>query len=220
MKFSELVPPEIVNYVRDVTLRENDIQRRLREETEEKTGSRSVMVSSPEQQQFIALILKLYGAKKCIEVGTFTGYSALCTALAIPDDGKVIACDVSEEWTNIGKKYWKEACVDHKIDLRLGPGTETLDELLKAEAGTYDYAFIDADKPNYDAYYERLLKLVRKGGLIAIDNVLWSGKVVDESVTDEETVALRNLNRKIKDDKRVEIAMTTIADGVTFCRVL
>jgi predicted O-methyltransferase YrrM len=219
MKFSALVPKEIVNYVRDVSLRENDVQRRLREETEEKTGSRSAMVSSPEQQQLTMLILKLYGAKKCVEVGTFTGYSALCNALAIPGDGKVVACDVSEEWTNIGKKYWKEAGVDHKIDLRLGPGIETLDELIKTEAGTFDYAFIDADKVNYYNYYERLLKLVRKGGLIAIDNVLWSGKVCDDCATDEDTVALRELNKKLKDDDRVELAMATIADGVTFLLV-
>jgi predicted O-methyltransferase YrrM len=187
MKFSELVPSDVVHYVRDVSLRESDVQKRLRDETEERTGNRSVMVSSPEQQQFIQLLLKLYGAKKCLEVGTFTGYSALCVALAIPEDGKIITCDVSEEWASIGKPYWQEAGVDRKIDLRLGPGTETLDELLKTEAGTFDYAFIDADKVNYDEYYERCLKLVRKGGLIAIDNVLWSGKVTDESVQDPET---------------------------------
>lgn len=218
MKSSQFIPAPIVEYVRNSCLHETDIQKRLREETDQKT-QRSVMISSPEQQQLIQIILKLFGAKKCIEIGTFTGYSALCVAMAIPDDGKIVSCDVSQEWTDIGKKYWKEAGVDHKIDLRLAPATETLDELLKTEAGTYDYAFIDADKVNYKHYYERCLKLVRKGGLIAIDNVLWSGKVVDQSVQDEDTVVLRELNEHLKNDNRVEIAMTTIADGVTFALV-
>ncbi|KAL0481440.1 O-methyltransferase [Acrasis kona] len=218
-KISSLVSEEVVHYVRAHSGPEIDILRRLREETAEKTQRFSGMVSSPEQQQLMKIILKLYGAKKCIELGTFTGYSALCTALTIPEDGIVIACDVSEEWTSIGKKYWKEAGVDHKIDLRLAPGTETLDALLEKEAGTFDYAFIDADKVGYDSYYERCLKLVRKNGLIAIDNVLWSGKVLDESVNDDDTVALKALNEKIKSDDRVEVAMTTISDGVTFLLV-
>jgi caffeoyl-CoA O-methyltransferase len=219
MKFSNLVSAPVVNYVRDISLREGDVQRRLREETEERTGGRSVMISSPEQQQLIQLLLKLYGAKKCIEVGVFTGYSALCVALAIPDDGKIVALDVSEEWTSIGKPYWKEAGVEHKVDLRIAPATETLAELIKTEAGTYDYAFIDADKSNYDTYYESCLKLVRKGGLIALDNMFRGGNVLDESIVDEDTVTIRNLNKKIKNDDRVDIAVATIADGVTFVRV-
>ena len=155
------------------------------------TAVRTMQIG-PEQGQFMALLAKLINAKRCIEIGVFTGYSTLVVALALPDDGRIVACDVSEEWTSIGQRYWKEAGVDHKIDLRLQPALRTLDSLIAAgESGSYDYAFIDADKPNYDAYYERVLQLLRPGGLILIDNVLWSGRVADPNANDPDTTAFK-----------------------------
>ena len=175
------------------------------------------MQISPEQGQFMQLLAQLLGAKRCIEVGVFTGYSSLAVALALPPKGKIIACDVSDEWTSIARKFWKRAGVEAKIDLRLAPATKTLDQLLlEGGAGKYDFAFIDADKSNYAKYYERCLKLLRRGGLIAIDNTLWSGRVADLSVTDADTVALRALNKKIQRDKRV--AMSQLQIGRASCR--
>jgi caffeoyl-CoA O-methyltransferase len=177
------------------------------------------MQIGPEQGQFMALLAKLIGARRCLEIGVFTGYSSLVVALALPNDGKIVACDVSEEWTAIARRYWTLAGVDHKIDLRLRRATRTLDELIEAgESGSYDYAFIDADKTSYDAYYERVLTLLRPGGLILIDNVLWSGKVADPAVNDADTVALRELNAKVHRDERVDASLVGIGDGLLLAR--
>jgi predicted O-methyltransferase YrrM len=159
----------------------------------------------------MALLVKLAGAKRCLEIGTYTGYSALAVALALPKDGRIICCDISEEWTAIGKPFWKKAGVEKKIDLRIAPALETLKKLK----GPFDFVFIDADKENYLNYYERCLKLVRRGGLIAIDNVLWSGEVANEKAQDATTVALRKFNDKLHKDKRVDLVMLSIGDGVT-----
>jgi caffeoyl-CoA O-methyltransferase len=161
------------------------------------------------------LLIKLIGAVKTLEVGVFTGYSSLCAALALPPHGRIMACDVSEEWTAVARRYWKEAGVDGKITLKLAPAVETLDALIvDGQAGTFDFAFIDADKENYDNYYERALKLVRKGGLIVFDNMLWYGKVADPSVQDAETVALRALNEKLHSDDRVFNSLIAVGDGM------
>jgi caffeoyl-CoA O-methyltransferase len=174
------------------------------------------MQISPEQGQFMRLLIQLIGAKKTLEVGVFTGYSSLSVALALPADGKIIACDVSEEFTAIARRYWQEARVAEKIDLRLAPALETLDELLATgQAKTFDFAFIDADKENYDAYYERSLQLIRPGGLIAIDNVLWSGRIADPHIQDESTQAIRALNQKLRNDERVTLSLIPIGDGLT-----
>jgi predicted O-methyltransferase YrrM len=169
-----------------------------------------------EQGQFLHLLVQLIGAKKTIEVGVFTGYSTLWTAMALPEDGYVVACDTSEEWTAIAQRYWKEAGVAHKIDLRLAPATQTLDHLLaESYANSFDFAFIDADKENYLNYYERALQLVRPGGLIAIDNVLRSGEVIDPAIQEPGTVAIRELNRRLRDDQRITLSMLPLADGLT-----
>lgn len=174
------------------------------------------MQIAPDQGQFMALLIQLIGAKKALEVGVFTGYSSLCIALALPSDGKLIACDISEEYTSIAKRYWKKACVTDRIDLRIAPALETLDQLLAdGQANTFDFAFIDADKENYSNYYERALQLVRPGGLIAVDNVLWGGAVADPSVQDESTQAIRAFNQKLQWDERVSLSLVTIADGLT-----
>jgi predicted O-methyltransferase YrrM len=208
---------ELRNYLHSVSLRDTDVQRRLREATAPLAMAR--MQISPEQGQFFQLLIELTGARRCIEVGVFTGYSALCVAMALPPEGKLIACDVSDEWTSIGRPFWEEAGVAGKIDLRLAPAVETLDALLaQGQAGSFDFAFIDADKSNYDAYYERLLQLLRPGGLIAIDNVLWGGRVIDPEAQDEDTVALRALNQKIHGDQRVTVSMVPIGDGLTLAR--
>ena len=202
------------DYVRSLSLRENDILRRLREETERLPEVS--MQTMAEQCQLIALLAIAIGARRTIEVGVFTGYSALWTALALPQDGSVLACDVSEQWTSIARRYWREAGVEHKIDLRLAPALQTLD-LVLAEGGqnTFDFAYIDADKANYDNYYERVLALVRPRGLILVDNVLWSGKVADDTILDKDTVALRAFNRKLSVDQRVELSMLPMGDGLT-----
>ncbi len=166
----------------------------------------------------MALLVKLIGATRTLEIGSFTGYSALSVALALPVEGRVVALDISRDFTDRARTYWKDAGVDGKIELRLGPAVETLDSMIAANEGPFDFAFIDADKPNYDAYYERVLKLLRPGGLIAIDNVLWSGAVADPAINDESTVALRALNAKIHDDTRVDMALATIGDGVMLAR--
>ena len=208
---------ELYAYLLDVSLRESPVMRRLREETASLEQAR--MQIGPDQAQFMALLVELLGARYALEVGTFTGYSALAVALALPDDGRLVACDVSEEWTAIGRRYWKEAGVAQKIDLRLAPAIDTLDGLLaEGRAGTFDFAFIDADKEGYDAYYERALELIRTGGLIALDNTLWEGKVLDAAVTDPDTSAIRALNRKLTGDERVTLSLVPVGDGLTLAR--
>ena len=205
---------QLYNYLLSVSLREPEILGRLRQETA--NHPRSGMQISPEQGQFMSLLVQLIAAKKTLEVGVFTGYSSLSIALALPADGQIIACDVSEEFTAIARRYWQEAGVADKIDLRLAPALQTLDELLAAgQAETFDFAFIDADKENSDGYYERSLQLVRPGGLIAIDNVLWSGQVADEQNQDESTQAIRALNEKLHHDERISLSLVPIADGLT-----
>jgi predicted O-methyltransferase YrrM len=213
-----LLPEAVDQYLTRTMVRETPVQQKLRAETS-KLAEAGMQIGA-DQGQFFALLVRAIGAKRALEIGTFTGYSALAVAAALPDDGKLVACDVSEEWTRIGKRHWQEAGVAHKIDLRIAPAAETLAQLLaEGGAGTFDFAFIDADKPGYDAYYEACLKLIRKNGLIAIDNVLWSGKVADDAVTDESTVALRTLNSKIAADPRVEACLLTVGDGVMLVRV-
>jgi predicted O-methyltransferase YrrM len=167
----------------------------------------------------LALLIHLIGARRALEIGTFTGYSALAVAAALPEDGKLVACDVSEKWTSIARRYWEEAGLSQRIELHLGPATETLAQLLRnGAAGSFDFAFIDADKTNYDAYYETCLQLLRPGGLIALDNVLWGGAVANSSAHDPDTAALRALNMKIRDDTRVESCLLTVGDGVMLAR--
>jgi predicted O-methyltransferase YrrM len=197
--------------------REHPVLAKLRKATEAMPNS-SMQIAA-EQGQLLAMLVKLIGAKRTIEVGTFCGYSALWVALALPPDGKVIACDINAEWTAIGKRHWNEAGVADKIDLRLAPAAETLAELEKAgQSGRFDFVFIDADKSGYDDYYERALRLVRPGGAIVFDNVLWSGRVTDPSVRDADTKALRALNAKIAADARVDKVMLPIGDGMTVVR--
>lgn len=203
----------LYDYLLAHSLREHPEQAALREAT--RAHPRARMQISPEQGQFMALLVKLLGARRCIEIGVFTGYSALSVALALPEDGRILACDISDEYTCIGKPYWQRAGVAHKIDLQLAPAIETLDARLQAgEAGTYDFAFIDADKIGYDAYYECCLTLLRTGGLIAIDNVLWGGDVA-RPARDEDTRALQALNDKLHRDERIDLAMLPIGDGLT-----
>jgi predicted O-methyltransferase YrrM len=204
----------LYDYLLSVSLREPEILLKLREETARHPMSQ--MQIAPEQGQFMALLVQLMGATKTLEVGVFTGYSALTVALALPENGQVVACDVSEEFTAIARRYWEMAGVASKIDLRVAPATETLDRLLaEGQAETFDFAFIDADKSNYGTYYEQALQLVRPGGLILIDNVLWSGRVADGQVQDTRTEAIRAFNRKLHEDQRVTLSMVAIADGLT-----
>lgn len=207
----------LYEYMIDVSLRESPLLLALREETAELT-QRSMQIS-PEQGQFMALLVRLIGARRCLEVGVFTGYSSLATALALPDDGRVIACDVSKEWTAVARRYWQRAGVEHKIDLRLAPATGTLDALIVGgHGGTFDFAFVDADKTNYLAYYERTLVLLRAGGLILIDNTLWSGRVADPEIADADTVALRHFNEVLHRDQRVDLSLLPLGDGLTLAR--
>lgn len=211
------LPDFIDKYIVDTTLRDTPVLRDLREETAKMPAAR--MQTGPDQVQFMQLLVRLIGARRCIEVGVFTGYSALGVALALPDDGCIVACDVSEEYTSIARRYWERAGVADKIDLYLAPATQTLDALLQAgEAGRYDFAYIDADKTGYDAYYERCLQLVRPNGLITIDNVLWGGDVAAPDVADEDTVALRKLNEKIGRDDRVDASLLPLGDGLMIVR--
>lgn len=208
---------DLYDYLLQVSLREPPLLARLREET--KDVPFAGMQISPEQGQFMRLLVELIGARRTLEVGTYTGYSALAVALSLPPDGQVIACDISDEYTSVGRPYWAEAGVADKIDLRLAPAVETLDTLI-AEGGadSFDFAFIDADKTNYATYYERALVLVRQGGLIAIDNVLWDGAVVDPADESEDTLAIRALNAALTDDERVSLSMVPIGDGLTLAR--
>ena len=201
-------------YMRSVTLREPEILRRLREETVDLPSS-SCQISA-EQGQFMALLMHLIGARRTIEIGVYTGYSALVVAQALPDDGRIIACDINEEWTAIARRYWREAGVDRKIDLRIGRALNTLDDLIaNGEGGRFDFIFIDADKTNYKNYYERALVLVRPGGLIAVDNVLWYGRVIDPAFDDPDTRAIRAFNAQLKGDDRVWLSMLPVRDGLT-----
>ncbi len=213
------VTDTLYDYLLSVSSREPEILARLRQETAERTGDRRGMQIAPDQGQFMALLVRLMRARKTLEIGVFTGYSSLVVALALPEDGRIVACDVSEEWTSIARRYWEEAGVASKIDLRLAPALESLDALVGAgEAGTFDFAFIDADKGNYAAYYERSLALLRPGGLVAVDNTLWSGKVADPSVDDPDTVSMRAFNEKLHGDDRVDLGLLSIGDGLTLAR--
>jgi predicted O-methyltransferase YrrM len=206
------VPENVSRYIAEHAVREAPVLRELRKATA--SVKWSGMQIGADQGNLMALLVKLMGAKRCLEIGTYTGYSALAVALALPKDGKLICCDISEEWTSIGKPFWKKAGVEKKIDLRIAPALETLKKLK----GPFDFVFIDADKENYLNYYERCLKLVRRGGLIAIDNVLWSGEVANEKAQDATTLALRNFNDKLHKDERVDLVMLSIGDGVTLAR--
>jgi caffeoyl-CoA O-methyltransferase len=211
------VTDRIYDYLVRVTLREPESMARLRAETMQLPLAR--MQIAPEQGQFMGLLVELIGARRTIEVGVFTGYSSLAVALALPADGRIVACDVSEEWTAIGRRYWQEAGVADKIDLHLRPAVQTLDELIgRNEAGSFDFAFIDADKDNYVAYYEKCLELLRPGGLIAIDNALWSGDVADPTNTDTDTIAIREVNAKVSKDPRVTMSLVPIGDGLLLAR--
>ena len=209
----------LYDYVLEASLREHPLLAELRSATRDHPHAQ--MQISPEQGQLLTLLVKLIGARLTIEVGVFTGYSALAVALALPDDGRILACDVSDEFTRVGKPFWKRAGVSDKIDLVLEPALTTLDARLAAgEAGRYDFAFIDADKTNYDGYYERCLRLLRTGGLIAIDNTLWSGRVAEpvDPAQDADTAALQALNLKLRDDSRVDMSLLPIGDGLTLAR--
>jgi len=208
------IDEKVRKYLLDHSLREPPAAAELRAVTAKLPYAG--MQISPEQGQLMALLVQAVGARRAIEIGTFTGYSALWVALALPPDGKLVCCDVSAEWTAVGKPYWEKAGVAGKIDLRIAPALETLDRLLaEGGAGAYDFAFIDADKTGYDAYYERCLQLLRRAGLIAIDNVLWGGDVANPKKRSADTLALRALNKKIHGDERVTLSMLPVGDGVT-----
>ena len=212
--WANITPGALSDYVDANWLRESPLKRRLRDETAKMP--RAGMQISAHQGQQIGLLARTVGARLAIEVGTFTGYSSLCIAEALPTDGKLYCCDVSTEWTAIARRYWQEAGLDGRIELTIAPAIQTLDRLLtQGLAGKADLAFIDADKENYDAYYERCLKLVRSGGLILVDNVLWGGSVADPADNDADTKAIRALNAKLKADDRVDLALFAVGDGMT-----
>jgi len=209
-----ILDEKLREYLLNVSVKESEILRELREETAQMEYS--AMQISPEQGAFMSFLVELIQAKRTLEIGVFTGYSALVVAMALPEDGIVTACDVSEEWANVGMKYWKKAQVEDKIDLRIAPALKTLDQLLsEGKQGTYDFAFIDADKIEYQGYFDKSLELLRIGGLIAIDNVLWGGSVIDDSIQDSSTKAIRKFNKKLYQDERVSISMVPIGDGLT-----
>jgi len=208
---------ELYDYYLEVSVREDDIHRRLREETGKLENAQ--MQISPEQGQFMTMLVGAMGAKTALEVGTFTGYSALCIAEGLAEDGRLICCDIDEEWPSFGKRYWAEAGVAHKVEFRAGPANDTLAALVaEGMEGDFDFVFIDADKRHMEEYYEKALRLVRQGGVIAVDNTLWSGKVADASVTDEDTKAIRGFNATVIDDHRVTISLVPIGDGLTLFR--
>lgn len=209
--------PALYDYILKTTLREPEILARLRRETD--SHPRAGMQISPDQGQLLALLVELLGARRVIEVGTFTGYSSLAMALALPDGGEMVCCDVSEEYTSVARRYWAEAGVEERITLRLAPAVETLDALItEGRTGAFDMAFIDADKENYQNYFERCLTLIRPGGLIAIDNVLWNGRVIDPTDDSVDTQAIRAFNVGLKDDDRVTVSLLSVADGLTLAR--
>ncbi len=205
------------DYILDVSLREHPALRELRDVT---AGlEEAEMQIAPEQGQFMALLVRAINARRTLEVGVFTGYSAMAVAMALPPGAQVVACDISEDWTSIGKRYWQEAGVADRIDLRIGPASETLATLIESgDEGTFDFAFIDADKENYETYFEQCMQLVRKGGIIVLDNVLWSGKVADPQNEETETAALRSINRMLHSDDRVDLSMIPVGDGLTLAR--
>ncbi len=206
----------LYDYMLDTWLREPEILCELRSETAQL--DMSAMQISPDQGQFMAFLVTMLNAQNILEVGTFTGYSALAMALATDHDTQITCCDVSEEWTNIAKKFWKKGGVENRISLHIAPALETLEKLLLTNKSSFDFAFIDADKSNYDNYYEACLQLVRKGGVVAIDNVFWGGSVADESQQDEDTLAIRVLNKKLQTDDRVDLSIVPIGDGLTLAR--
>jgi caffeoyl-CoA O-methyltransferase len=203
------LPRKLVDYVVAVGVRETAVQRRLRAVT--RRIPMGTMQIGPEQAALMQVLVRTLGARRCLEIGTFTGYSALAVALALPPGGRIVCCDVSEEWTAIARKYWALASVSRKIQLKLAPALETLKKLK----GPFDFAFIDADKENYQEYFERCLRLVRRGGLIAIDNTLWHGGVIDKRDRSVDTRAIRAFNRRLRGDRRVEISLVPIGDGLT-----
>ena len=207
----------LYDYLLSVSLREAPVLARLRAETA--SHPKVNMQIAPEQGQFMALLARLIGARQCIEIGVFTGYSSLAIALALPDGGRIVACDVSDEYTSVARRYWAEAGVQDKVDLRLAPAAETLQGLIAGgESGRYDFGFIDADKGGYADYYERLLVLLRRGGLIAVDNTLWGGSVADAADQDPDTRAIRAFNEKLHADERVDLSLVPIGDGLTLAR--
>ncbi|MGD1897149.1 MAG: class I SAM-dependent methyltransferase [Phormidesmis sp.] len=207
----------LYSYLLSASLRETAVQADLRQVTREHRQAR--MQVSPEQGQFMALLVQLLGARKTLEIGVFTGYSALAVAMALPEDGRMVACDVNEDDCAIARSYWEKANVAHKIDLRIAPALDTLNELIATgESGTFDFSFIDADKSNYDNYYEKSLQLLRPGGLIAVDNTLWYGRVADPDVQDKRTNRIRALNEKVRDDERVTMSLLPVGDGLLLVR--
>ncbi|MDH3243024.1 MAG: class I SAM-dependent methyltransferase [Saprospiraceae bacterium] len=212
-----VLTPEIADYIQSVSLREPSILQRLRKETQQM--DEGVMQVSPELGQFMRLLIKLTGSKNILEIGVFTGYSTLSMASAIPEQGRIVACDISDEWTSIARKYWEEAGVQHKIDLHLAPALQTLKELeQQGKTSYFDLVFVDADKANYPAYYELCIELLRPNGLMLIDNTLWGFKVADPNIVDLETNAIQKLNRKLSEDDRVDISMLLFGDGLTMLR--
>lgn len=208
----------LLSYVRDVSLRDDDILRELREETALLPGGAALQVMA-EEGQLLGLLVGLVGARAVLEIGTFTGYSTLCAARALPADGTVVTCDISDRWPDVGVPYWKRAGVDDRIDLRIGDAVDTLDGLLAERGpGAFDLVFIDADKVNYPTYYEKSLALTRSGGLIVIDNTLFFGRVADPEFDDADTVAIRELNAALADDARVDMSLLVMADGITLAR--
>ncbi len=204
---------ELYQYLLEHNLDEHPVQLQLREHTA--TLESSSLQIAAEQAAFMRLLVKMLGARKTLEIGVFTGYSALTVALELPEDGRIIACDINEEWTSIAREFWRRAGADGKIDLRIAPAIETLDQLIRdGENGSFDFAFIDADKASYPDYYERCLTLLRPGGLIAIDNTLWAGKLVDPTLNDPDTQAIRRINREVFEDSRVISALVNIGDGM------
>ncbi|MGH3447389.1 MAG: O-methyltransferase [Nocardioidaceae bacterium] len=211
------ITEDLHTYVVNVGVREPDVLQRLRAETSALDNHE--MQIAPEQGALLAMLTELTGARRCLEVGTFTGYSSTAVGLAMPSDGTMVCCDVSTEWTDVARRYWAEAGLADRVDLRIGPGVETLDTLLAGgEGATYDFAFVDADKSSYGAYYDRVLELTRPGGLIVFDNTLRGGEVLDPDPADEGTRAVKALNERLHDDERVSSAMLPIADGVTLVR--
>ncbi len=209
--------PRLYDYVLRVAVRETEVLRDLREETRGLPDSG--MQISPDQGQFLSLLVKMLGARRCLEIGVFTGYSSLVVAAALPDDGRLVACDLSEEWTRIARRHWQRAGVDQKIELRLGPALATLDALLEAgSAGSFDFAFVDAEKTEYVDYYERVLELLAPGGVCAIDNVLWNGRVVELEDQSAETTAIRAFNEHLATDTRVDLSLVPVGDGLTLAR--
>ncbi|MBD1911866.1 MULTISPECIES: class I SAM-dependent methyltransferase [unclassified Leptolyngbya] len=205
---------ELHEYLLSVSLKEADVLQQLRQETAQ--HPQQMMQVTPDEGQFLGFLVRLLGVRKALEIGVFTGYSSLSVALALPDDGQLIACDVSEEFTAIARRYWEKANVSHKIDLRIAPALDTLDTLLaEGAAGTFDFVFIDADKLNYWNYFERSIQLVRSGGVIAVDNVLWSGQVIEPSNHEPSTEAIRTFNQKLYQDNRVTVCMLPVSDGIT-----